>query len=206
MPSNTVAQFAAELKMPANVLLDQLRAAGVNSSRSTIPSPKADKAKLLESLRRSHGASEGKKITLTRRQTSEIRQADGSGRSRTIQVEVRKKRVFVKRDPSEAAIEAARPEDADFPVDSPADDTDVSALSSSPVQEHTDTDNAPVAEPGSRMRPRRLPANRLRSPTALPYPPPKWKPLPSCPLLPNPRPPSRPPSSSRLKRHKSCLP
>ena len=110
MSSNTVAQFAIELKMPANVLLDQLRAAGVilNSVEDNVTD--GDKARLLESLRRSHGATEGKKITLTRRQTSEIRQADGSGRSRTIQVEVRKKRVFVKRDAPEAGdVSAAIP-------------------------------------------------------------------------------------------------
>lgn len=106
MPSNTVAQFADELKMPANVLLEQLRAAGVELSSVDDAVTDTDKAKLLESLRRSHGGGEGKKITLTRRQTSEIRQADGSGRSRTIQVEVRKKRVFVKRDPAELAAEA----------------------------------------------------------------------------------------------------
>ena len=101
MSSNTVAQFAIELKMPANVLLDQLRAAGVELNSVEDNVTDGDKARLLESLRRSHGATEGKKITLTRRQTSEIRQADGSGRSRTIQVEVRKKRVFVKRDTPE---------------------------------------------------------------------------------------------------------
>ena len=108
MPSNTVAQFAVELKMPANVLLEQLRAAGVDIRSVDDPVTDADKAKLLESLRRAHGASESQKITLTRRETSEIRQADGSGRSRTIPVEVRKKRVFVKRDTSELAAEAAR--------------------------------------------------------------------------------------------------
>ena len=102
MSSNTVAQFAIELKMPANVLLEQLRAAGVELKSVEDNVTDSDKARLLESLRRSHGATEGKKITLTRRQTSEIRQADGSGRSRTIQVEVRKKRVFVKRDTPEA--------------------------------------------------------------------------------------------------------
>jgi len=101
MSSNTVAQFAIELKMPANVLLEQLRAAGVELTSVDDHVTDGDKARLLESLRRSHGATEGKKITLTRRQTSEIRQADGSGRSRTIQVEVRKKRVFVKRDTPE---------------------------------------------------------------------------------------------------------
>ena len=108
MPSNTVAQFAIELKMPANALLDQLRSAGVDIKSVDDPVTDADKAKLLESLRRAHGASESQKITLTRRETSEIRQADGSGRSRTIPVEVRKKRVFVKRDPRELAAEAAR--------------------------------------------------------------------------------------------------
>lgn len=99
MSSNTVAQFATELKMPANVLLEQLRSAGVDLKSVDDSVTDSDKAKLLESLRRAHGATEGKKITLTRRQTSEIRQADATGRSRTIQVEVRKKRVFVKRDP-----------------------------------------------------------------------------------------------------------
>src|SRR3546814_1833934 len=92
--------------MPANVLLEQLRSAGVELKSVDEAVTDADKAKLLESLRRAHGGSEGKKITLTRRETSEIRQADGSGRSRTIQVEVRKKRVFVKRDPAELVAEA----------------------------------------------------------------------------------------------------
>ncbi|MAK55835.1 MAG: translation initiation factor IF-2 [Pusillimonas sp.] len=106
MSSNTVAQFAVELKMPADVLLEQLRAAGVDLRSVDDSVTDTDKAKLLDSLRRSKGAGDGKKITLTRRQTSEIRQADSSGRSRTIPVEVRKKRVFVKREPSE--LESAR--------------------------------------------------------------------------------------------------
>ena len=110
MPSNTVTQFADELKMPAEVLLDQLRAAGVELKSVNDEVTDADKGRLLESLRRAHGTNEGQKITLTRRQTSEIRQADGSGRSRTIQVERRKKRVFVKRDPAELLAEAARAE------------------------------------------------------------------------------------------------
>ncbi|MGO3123233.1 MAG: translation initiation factor IF-2 [Advenella sp.] len=111
MPSNTVNQFAVELKMPANVLLEQLRSAGVNLKSVEDVVTESDKAKLLDSLRRAHGAKDGKKITVTRRETSEIRQADGSGRSRTIQVEVRKKRVFVKRDVTEA-----KPDAADAPV------------------------------------------------------------------------------------------
>jgi len=106
MPSNTVTQFAVELNIPAQVLLEQLRTAGVELQSIHDEVTDADRAKLLDSLRRAHGSSDGKKITLTRRQTSEIRQADSSGRSRTIQVEVRKKRVFVKRDPAELLSEA----------------------------------------------------------------------------------------------------
>jgi translation initiation factor IF-2 len=60
-----------------------------------------DKEKLLATLRKAHRTNDKpvqrKKITLTKRHTSEIKQADPSGKSRTIQVEVRKKRVFVKK-------------------------------------------------------------------------------------------------------------
>jgi len=70
-----------------------------------------DKSRLLDYLRRSHGAEEPKtKITLTRKQTSEIRKADSTGKTRTVQVEVRKKRVFVKRDPTEIAAAAVAAE------------------------------------------------------------------------------------------------
>ncbi len=109
MSSNTVAQFATELKLPANVLLEQLRAAGVSIKSVDDTVTESDKAQLLESLRRAHGASEDrKKITVTRKQTSEIKQADATGKARTIQVEVRKKRVFIKRDVADGAeLEAA---------------------------------------------------------------------------------------------------
>jgi translation initiation factor IF-2 len=100
MASNNVAQFATELKMPADLLLTQLRSAGVEKSSTSDPLSKDDKDKLLDHLRRTHGAAESgekKKITVTRKETSEIKQADASGKSRTIQVEV-KKRTFVQRD------------------------------------------------------------------------------------------------------------
>ena len=99
MASNNVAQFAQELKLPATVLLDQLRAAGVAKESPEDVLSENDKARLLEALRRAHGGADTKKkITLTRKSTSEIKQADATGKARTIQVEVRKKRVFVKRD------------------------------------------------------------------------------------------------------------
>lgn len=112
MEQMSVLQFAGELKMPAPVLLEQLQRAGVDKSGVNDLLTEQDKAQLLDYLRRSHGETRPKgKITLTRRQTSEIRATDSSGRARTVQVEVRKKRVFVKRDElvAEAAAAASEP-------------------------------------------------------------------------------------------------
>jgi translation initiation factor IF-2 len=112
MASTNVASFATELKMPVEMLLEQLRSAGVEKASGDDTVTEADKERLLQALRRAHGGAEApkKKITLTRKQTSEIKQADATGKARTIQVEVRKKRVFVKRDGSEGqAPEAAVP-------------------------------------------------------------------------------------------------
>ena len=89
-----VAQFAAELGLPVALLLEQLHAAGGKQSDAADQVSEKDKAQLLEHLRQAHGAdTTAKKITVTRRETSEIQSSDRSGRARTIQVEVRKRRV-----------------------------------------------------------------------------------------------------------------
>jgi translation initiation factor IF-2 len=107
----SVAQFASELKVPPSVLLEQLRAAGVDKRVPEDSLTESDKSRLLEYLRRAHGSAEQKnKITLTRKQTSEIKKTDATGKYRTVQVEVRKKRVFVKRDPNEVAAAAVAAE------------------------------------------------------------------------------------------------
>ncbi len=108
MAMMTVSQFATELKMPAPALLEQLAKAGVSKQASNDTLSEQDKTRLLDYLRKSHGDTAPKaKITLTRKQTSEIRASDSTGKARTIQVEVRKKRTFVKRDAAELAAEAA---------------------------------------------------------------------------------------------------
>jgi translation initiation factor IF-2 len=106
MAQTSVAQFAGELKLPAASLLEQLQKAGVNKSGAEDLLSETDKTKLLDYLRAAHGEAQAKtKITLTRKQTSEIKAHDSAGKTRTVQVEVRKKRVLVKRDPAEAAAE-----------------------------------------------------------------------------------------------------
>lgn len=101
MAQINVTQFAKELGLPIELLIEQLQTAGVKKKLAddTVLTEK-DKTQLLDYLRQSHGAREAKnKITLTRKQTTEIKKADSTGKARTIQVEVRKKRVLVKRDP-----------------------------------------------------------------------------------------------------------
>ena len=118
MSSTTVAEFANELKKSADVLLDQLRSAGVAKSADSDTLTDTDKQKLLSYLQASHGtvAGDRKKITLVKKSTSEIKQADASGKARTIQVEVRKKRTLIKRDeePTQASTAA---ETADVAID-----------------------------------------------------------------------------------------
>ena len=121
MTSTTVAEFAKELKKTNQVLLEQLNSAGVKKTSENDELTDADKQKLLSSLQAAHGtaplAVERKKITLVKKSTSEIKQADATGKARTIQVEVRKKRTFVQRDEAEdVAAAPAAPTAASAPI------------------------------------------------------------------------------------------
>ena len=152
MSSTTVAQFANELNRPAKELLELLRDAGVELSSVDDPITEADKAKLLTSLqRRAHGS---RRITLTHRETSEIRQADSSGRSRTIPVETRRSRVFVKRDRSELLAEAAKRQEelraqAAQGTDESDTEKDQSQGAAEQTQQHASTPPAQAAAPAA---------------------------------------------------------
>ena len=97
--ATTVKVLAKELKRTAPDLLEQLKAAGIEKVSEDDSITEKDKTVLLEHLQKEHGNADTgnrKKITLIKRENSEIRQADSAGRTRTVQVEVRKKRVLVK--------------------------------------------------------------------------------------------------------------
>ncbi len=119
MSSNTVAEFASELKKSPDTLLEQLHSAGVDKSAATDALTENDKQKLLSYLQASHGtvAGERKKITLVKKSTSEIKQADATGKARTIQVEVRKKRTFIKRDDEAETTSTSATEPAALLID-----------------------------------------------------------------------------------------
>jgi len=139
-----VEQFAQELKLPPQLLLEQLKAAGVNKNDVVDAVTEADKAHLLDYLRKMHGgggSETGKtKITITRKQTGEIRKTDSTGKSRTITVETRKSRTYVKRDA--AALAAEAPPTAEAPPPAPQVEAPVE-----PVAERKVEAPAPAPEP-----------------------------------------------------------
>ncbi|MBU3629123.1 translation initiation factor IF-2 [Polynucleobacter sp. AP-Reno-20A-A9] len=112
--ATTVKVLAKELKRTAPDLLEQLKAAGIEKGSEDDSITEKDKTVLLEHLQKEHGSADTgarKKITLIKRESSEIRQADSAGRTRTVQVEVRKKRVLVKagdKAPEETPVPAAK--------------------------------------------------------------------------------------------------
>ena len=119
MSSMTVAEFANELKKSTDTLLEQLKSAGVAKSASSDTLTEADKQRLLGYLQTAHGTAslERKKITLVKKSTTEIKQADATGKARTIQVEVRKKRTFVRRDEGQDAVVSAQTHEPESAVE-----------------------------------------------------------------------------------------
>ena len=105
MAEVTVEQFAEVLKVPVEKLLMQLDEAGIKVSGSDGKISDDAKLELLSHLRRSHGqddtpatAAAPRRITLKRKSQSELRLSGAQGRSRTVNVEVRRKRTYIKRD------------------------------------------------------------------------------------------------------------
>ena len=102
MAEVTVAQFADVLKVPVDRLLVQLDQAGITVSGPEDMINDEAKMELLSHLRRSHGTGEDSsspsKITLKRKTQTELKMASTQGRARTVNVEVRVKRTYVKRD------------------------------------------------------------------------------------------------------------
>ena len=116
MSTVTVRDFAAEVKIPVDLLLSQLQDAGVSASDEDSPLSEEDKRALLAHLQSKRGAalskasgSEPKKISLKRKTTTELKLGGSRGApTKTVSIEVRKKRTFVKPDAAAAKAEAER--------------------------------------------------------------------------------------------------
>ena len=92
MASSTVLELAKEMKVTAEELLRQLKSAGIDKHTETDAVTAADQRQLVDFLRQDRQA-KARKITLTRKETTTVKQADGQ---HTVKVEVRRKRVLVK--------------------------------------------------------------------------------------------------------------
>ena len=112
MSDVTVEQFAEILKVPIDRLLTQLEEAGIRVQGPADLISEDAKHELLTHLRKAHGKGEDggapRRITLRRKAQSEIRVAAPQGRARTVNVEVRRKRTYIKRDVLEEQARVAQ--------------------------------------------------------------------------------------------------
>jgi len=108
----TVEQFAEVLKVPVDRLLAQLEKAGIKSLGPKDHISEDAKQELLTHLRKQHGKAEDggapRKITLRRKAQSEIKVAAPMGKARTVSVEVRRQRTYIKRDVLEEQVRVAQ--------------------------------------------------------------------------------------------------
>ena len=134
MAQVTVQQLAEVVGASADRLLMQMKEAGLPHSAAEEAVSDEDKQTLLAFLKRSHGESEAapRRITLKRKTISTLRTSGSQGR-KTVNVEVRKKRTYVKRDPNQVAAEALAEEQDDSLSQDPA--IAEAALTAEPVEQ-----------------------------------------------------------------------
>ena len=122
MADVTVSQLAETVGAPVDRLLQQMQEADLPQSKADDVVSESQKQTLLAYIKKSHGETSGspKKITLKRRTLSTLKTGGSAGRGRTINVEVRKKRTYVRRAETEEAPEAPVPEIEESIVDAPA--------------------------------------------------------------------------------------
>ncbi|MFA5939461.1 MAG: translation initiation factor IF-2 associated domain-containing protein, partial [Sinimarinibacterium sp.] len=98
MSTLTVQEFAKELGRPVAELLEQFKEAGVSVSKVDAGVTAEDKVALLNYLQhktRGGAGSEPRRITLKRRETTEIRMGGARGApAKTVSIEVRKKHTY----------------------------------------------------------------------------------------------------------------
>ncbi|MFT6750772.1 MAG: translation initiation factor IF-2 [Candidatus Azotimanducaceae bacterium] len=159
MANVTVSQLAETIGTPVDRLLQQMQEAGLPKSKADEVVSEEEKLALLAHIKMTHGDTEEKapkKITLKRRTISTLKKAGGTGRGRTVNVEVRKKRTYVRKDDEESEagepkienageVEEASVVAASSPVESPAESVIVE-VPAEPVFDEEAHRNAVMAE------------------------------------------------------------
>lgn len=142
MSEVTVKQLAEVVGTPVERLLKQMQEAGLTQTQAEQPISDDEKQTLLAYLQRSHGddSNEPKKITLKRKTLSTLKVSGGAGKNKTVNVEVRKKRTYVKRNPDEVNEEAVVEETVEeTPIEQTPASTDVVAGGETSAEAQTDT-------------------------------------------------------------------
>jgi len=153
MSEVTVEKLAKVVGTPVEKLLEQMKEAGVHLDGADDVVSEEQKKALLTHLQKSHGESDAdaspKKITLSRSKKSSLKLSSKSGRTKSVSVEVRKKRTFVKREvPAEVEAEIPAETPQDEPLPTPADakvNADISAAPSESTKP-VETEYAEVEE------------------------------------------------------------
>ncbi|MFP8966655.1 translation initiation factor IF-2 [Pokkaliibacter sp. CJK22405] len=148
MAEVTVQQLAEVVGVPVERLLTQMQEAGLQHAKSGDIVSEKERMTLLTFLKKSHGGDEEnsdatpKKITLKRKTTSQLKVSNSSGKKKTVNIEVRKKRTYVKRDEAAANAEAEQ-EEAVAPVE------DVRAATQEAPQAAPEVTKAPAGAPAA---------------------------------------------------------
>ena len=147
MADAKISELAEVVGVSVDKLLSQIKEAGLSHTKADDSISNDDKNTLLQFLRRSHGDSEAsisapKKITLKRKTVGTLKAASTHGRGKTVNVEVRKKRTYVKRS---AVVEDAPEELEDEAVVAAAESAEEAAVDSN-VEAATDTARAGSVE------------------------------------------------------------
>jgi translation initiation factor IF-2 len=174
MAQITIRGFAEQIGVPPETLISQLVSAGITGKSVDDALADEEKVTLLTFLRGGEGAGERKKITLKRKSTSQVMQSSRTGASRAVQVEVRKKRTFVKR----STIEEQAPAEEETEIDEEVPVEIAAPEVTAPVEE---TVVAEVVAPEVAA-----PAPETEAPKAAPVPAPVAKPAPAAPAAPAP--------------------
>lgn len=115
MADVTISELAKMVGVPEERLLEQVKEAGLPQKKADDTMTNDERATLLLSLKSKHGEDTSggatpRRITLKRKTVETLKTSDNQGRSKAVNVEVRKKRTYVKRSVEEAQVEAERKE------------------------------------------------------------------------------------------------
>ena len=150
MAEVTVKQLADVVGVSVERLLNQMQDAGIKGKAETSMVSESERQTLLTHLKKSHGeeatGAEPSRITLKRKTTSQLKVSGAAGKRKTVNVEVRKKRTYVKREELE---EAPKVEDVVEVAETQTATTEVNSAAQAVVEQANVEAKNPAAEVSS---------------------------------------------------------